>query len=119
VSVSYLRVNIEDHDTVQIKMSFPLIYHFLVKAFEESRDFYKSPARANPLVDDVYQTHLEMRRRQKLRIKSTALLDSLMVAFPRLRQIEDEEKEGGHSSYRQAIKRKESHSNAVAYKIDN
>jgi hypothetical protein len=44
-------------------MSFPLVYHFIVKAFEESRDFYKSPARGNPLVDDVYQTHLEMSKR--------------------------------------------------------
>jgi hypothetical protein len=72
-------VNIEDHSTVQIKMSFPLVFHFLVKAFEESRDFYKSPARGNPLVDDVYQTHLEMSKRQKLRIRSTALLDAYEV----------------------------------------
>ena len=72
-------MNIEDHSTVQIKMSFPLVFHFLVKACEESRDFYKSPARGNPLVDDVYQTHLEMSKRQKLRIRSTALLDAYEV----------------------------------------
>ncbi len=57
-------------------MSFPLVFHFIVKAFEESKDFYKSPARANPLVDDVYQTQIEMSKRQKLKIKSTALLDA-------------------------------------------
>ena len=64
---------------MQIKMSFPLVYHFIVKAFEESRDFYKSPARGNPLVDDVYQTHMEMSKRQKLKIKSTALLDAYEI----------------------------------------
>ena len=64
---------------MQIKMSFPLVFHVLVKALEESRDFYKSPARGNPLVDDVYQTHLEMSKRQKLRIRSTALLDAYEV----------------------------------------
>ncbi len=79
VNVHYLRVNIEDHCAVQIKMSFPLVYHFIVKAFEESKDFYKSPARANPLVDDVYQTQLEMSKRQKLKIKSTALLDAYEI----------------------------------------
>lgn len=69
-------------------MSFPLVYHFIVKAFEESRDFYKSPARANPLVDDVYQTHAEMSKRQKMKIKSTALLDSLEVDFAKVKDIE-------------------------------
>jgi hypothetical protein len=41
---------------VQIKLSFPLMYKFIVEAFEESKDFYKSAARNNPLVDDVFQT---------------------------------------------------------------
>jgi hypothetical protein len=57
IKVEYMRINIEDHDTVQIKMSFPLAYNFIDSAFVESRDFFKSPARSNPLVDDVFQSH--------------------------------------------------------------
>ena len=72
LKVEYLRINIEDQDSVQIKMSFPLIYHFIDRAFEETKDFFKSPARSNPLVDDVYQSQMEMNKRQKLRLKSTA-----------------------------------------------
>ena len=116
-------MNIEDHSTVQIKMSFPLVFHFIVKAFEESRDFYKSPARGNPLVDDVYQTHMEMSKRQKLRIKSTALLDAYEVD---LRAVEGKLGEGEvlspqeeHKRYSQGIERNKEWSNAVAYKIDN
>lgn len=54
IKVEYLRINIEDWNSVQIKMSFPLIFDFIYKAFEESKDFYKSPNRTNPLVDDVF-----------------------------------------------------------------
>jgi len=54
IKVEYMRINIEDQDSVQIKMSFPLAYNFIDSAFVEARDFFKSPARANPLVDDVY-----------------------------------------------------------------
>ena len=117
-------MNIEDHSTVQIKMSFPLVFHFLVKAFEESRDFYKSPARGNPLVDDVYQTHLEMSKRQKLRIRSTALLDAYEVdlaAVEGLKQNEDSvmSAQDEHKRYSQGIERRKEWSNAVAYKVDN
>jgi hypothetical protein len=44
-------------------MSVPLAYNFIDSAFLEAKDFFKSPARANPLVDDVYQSNLEMSRR--------------------------------------------------------
>ena len=63
-------------------MSFPLAYQFTENAFLEEQDFYKNPARANPLVDDVFQTQMELNKRQKLKLKSTALLDSLEVSFP-------------------------------------
>jgi hypothetical protein len=62
-------------------MSFPLAFHFMVEAFEESRDFFKSPARANPLIDDVFQSHLELSKRQKLKLKSTALLNTAEAEF--------------------------------------
>ena len=104
-------------------MSFPLVFHFLVKAFEESRDFYKSPARGNPLVDDVYQTHLEMSKRQKLRIRSTALRDASEVdlAVVEGKSSEDSElsPQEEHKRYRQGIERRKEWSNAVAYKVDN
>lgn len=81
IKVEYLRINIEDSDTVQIKMSFPLAYHFIASAFEEAKDFYKSPARANPLVDDVFQSHQQMGKRQKLKLKSSVMLDSIEADF--------------------------------------
>ena len=114
-------MNIEDHSTVEIKMSFPLVYHFIVKAFEESRDFYKSPARGNPLVDDVFQTHMEMSKRQSLRIKSTALLDAYEIDLKAVEVGEEEEKESdsGHLRVSEGVKRRSQWSNAVAYKIDN
>ena len=108
---------------MQIKMSFPLVFHFIVKAFEESRDFYKSPARGNPLVDDVYQTHMEMSKRQKLRIKSTALLDAYEVDLRAVEGKVGEEEvvspREEHKRYSQGIERNKEWSNAVAYKIDN
>lgn len=63
MNVQYLRINIEDHDTVQIKMSFQLAFHFIQGAFQETRDFYKSACHSNPLVDDVFQTQMEMNKR--------------------------------------------------------
>ena len=80
-------------------MSFPLVYHFIVKAFEESRDFYKSPSRANPLVDDVYQTHAEMSRRQKLKIKSTALLDAYEIDLKTVEENKEEDEKEDHHRY--------------------
>jgi hypothetical protein len=62
-------------------MSFQLAYHFIQSAFEETRDFYKSPARANPLVDDVYQSKMDMNKRQMLKLKATALLDPIEADF--------------------------------------
>ena len=108
---------------MQIKMSFPLVFHFIVKAFEESRDFYKSPARGNPLVDDVYQTHMDMSKRQKLRIKSTALLDAYEVDFRAVEGTQGEEEVDlplqDHKRFSQGIERNKERSNAIAYKIDN
>lgn len=76
-----MRINIEDENQVQIKMSFPLAYHFIVSAFEEEKDFYKSAARANPLVDDVYQSQIDIARSQKRRLGATANLDPIEVDF--------------------------------------
>lgn len=33
LNIRYMRINIEDYDTVQIKMSFPLVYEFIESAF--------------------------------------------------------------------------------------
>lgn len=81
LKVDYLCINIEDKDSVQIKMSFPLVYHFIDRAFEETKDFFKSPARFNPLVDDVYQSQIEMNKRHKLRLRSPAQLDTFEADF--------------------------------------
>ena len=80
-------------------MSFPLVYHFIVKAFEESRDFYKSPARSNPLVDDVYQTHAEMAKRQTLKINSTALLDSYEIDLKSIEGLKETDDREEHIKY--------------------
>lgn len=55
------------------------MYKFIVEAFEESRDFYKSAQRSNPLVDDVFQTQMEMSRRQRMSKKAIARLDTLQI----------------------------------------
>ncbi len=89
--MEYLRINIEDQDSVQIKMSFPLIFNFIDGAFDETRDFYKSPARTNPLVDDVFQTQMELGKRQLLKLKSTALLDQIETDFSSLKEPKEDE----------------------------
>jgi hypothetical protein len=89
IKVEYLRINIEDQDSVQIKMSFPLIFSFIDGAFEESRDFYKSPARSNPLVDDVFQSQMELGKRQLLKLKATALLDAVETDFSAIKGPKD------------------------------
>lgn len=35
LDIKYLKLNIEDHDTVQIKMAFPNAYEFIDKAFSD------------------------------------------------------------------------------------
>jgi len=128
VSAKYLKIHIEDYNCVQIKRSFPLVYKFIVAAFEESKDFYKSPARSNPLVDDVFQTQMDMSKRHRMSKKAITQLDTLVVALKK--EVSEEVKEGEESKeegedikrdiekYKMAVKRKEDKHNAVAYKID-
>jgi hypothetical protein len=134
VSAKYLKIHIEDYNCVQIKLSFPLVYKFIVAAFEESKDFYKSPARSNPLVDDVFQTQMDMSKRQRMSKKAIAHLDTLVVDLNKKKSVgaEEEVKEEGEEEkkeeendimrdiekYKMAVKRKEDKHNAVAYKID-
>ena len=54
MNIQYLKINIEDIDSVQIRMSFPLAYQFIEGAYNDSADFYRDPSRSNPLVDDVF-----------------------------------------------------------------
>jgi len=103
-----------------------------VAAFEESKDFYKSPERSNPLVDDVFQTQMDMSKRQRMSKKAIAHLDTLVVGLKEKKDVTDEEvKEGDGEErkeepdikrdiekYKMAVKRKEDKHNAVAYKID-
>lgn len=131
VSAKYLKIHIEDYNSVQIKRSFPLMYKFIVAAFEESKDFYKSPARSNPLVDDVFQTQMDMSKRQKMSKKAIAHLDTLIVDLKQ--ESAEIEKEEGHveenkdgdyirrdiEKFKRAVKRKEEKHNEVAYKIDS
>lgn len=44
-------------------MSFPLVYEFIESAFLDSSDFYKNPAKNNPLIDDVFQTKMELSKK--------------------------------------------------------
>ena len=53
-NIKYLRINIEDRAKVQIKMSFPLAFNFIEQAYNDEPDFFKNPAKSNPLVDDVF-----------------------------------------------------------------
>ena len=86
-------------------MSFPLAYQFIQGAFDESSDFYKNPAKNNPLVDDIFQSQMELNKRQKLKLKSVAHLDTLEASFPI---------EGGYAP----MTRKPNKSNRTAYQID-
>ena len=129
-----MKIHIEDYNSVQIKLSFPLVYKFIVAAFEESKDFYKSPERSNPLVDDVFQTQMDMNKRQKMSKKAIAHLDTLVVDLKKRKEemgclTEEEVKEGQEErkednivreieKFKMAVKRKEDKHNAVAYKID-
>ena len=54
IKVEYLKINIEDQNSVQIKMSFPIVYNFIDSAFLEGGVFYKSLARSNSFVNDIY-----------------------------------------------------------------
>ena len=56
MNIKYLKINIEDHDSVQIKMGFPVAYNFIDTAFNETKDFYKSAYKNNGLIDDVYHS---------------------------------------------------------------
>lgn len=62
-------------------MNFPLAYYFIQSAFDETKDFFKSPARSNPLVDDVFQSQMQINKRQKLKLDSTAQLDTVEADF--------------------------------------
>ena len=66
LNIKYLRIQIEDEQSLQIKMTFPLAYEFIQGAFDESKDFYKNPSKSNPLVDDLYSSQLELNKRQRL-----------------------------------------------------
>lgn len=64
--IQYLRIDIEDIDHVKIKMGFPLAFQFIESAYSDDSDFYRNPSKSNPLVDDVFQTKMEISKRQKL-----------------------------------------------------
>jgi len=100
-------------------MSFPLIFSFIDGAFEESRDFYKSPARSNPLVDDVFQTQMELGKRQVLKLKATALLDPVETDFSAIKGPKDEDVRGEIAKCLQATKRRPEKLNNVSYRIDS
>jgi hypothetical protein len=62
-------------------MGFPLAYSFIDGAYQEDSDFFKNPNKANPLVDDVFQTKMDMQKRQKLIKMSTAWVDNMEVTY--------------------------------------
>lgn len=82
LKIEYMRITIEDQDDVQIRRSFPLVYKFIEDAYEEKRDFFKNPSKQNPLVDDLFQSQVELNKRSRLQLKSAALLDSIEASFP-------------------------------------
>jgi hypothetical protein len=47
-------------------MGFPLAFSFIEGAFSDSADFFKNPSKANPLIDDVFQTSMDIIKRKKL-----------------------------------------------------
>ncbi|CDW90752.1 dual specificity catalytic domain containing protein [Stylonychia lemnae] len=103
--IQYLRINIEDQDDVQIRRTFPLVYQFIDDAFNETKDFFKNPCKQNPLIDDIFQSQMELSKRQKLQLRSAALLDTIESTFPR----------EGYAS----IQRKPNKQNRIAYQIDS
>ena len=87
-------------------MSFPLAYQFIQGAFDEQKDFYKNPSKSNPLVDDLYTSQLELKKRQRLQQKAVCLLDSLEVTFP----------QGGDWA---PVNKKTANANKTAFTIDS
>eukprot|EP00347_Sterkiella_histriomuscorum_P011202 403373359 len=105
LNIQYLRINIEDKDEVQIRRGFPLVYQFIQEAYDEDKDFFKNPSKQNPLVDDIFQTKMELSKRQKLQLRSAALLDTIEVGF--------------QAQGFAPITRKPKKENRVAYQIDS
>ena len=105
-------------------MSFPLAYHFIQGAFDEQRDFYKSAARSNPLVDDVFQTHQDLSKRQRLKLKATALLDPIEIDFSKVKELQSEEYDeetvarevrNDIEIFKECTKRKSNYLNSISY----
>lgn len=85
-------------------MSFPLVYSFIEGAFQDESDFFKNPFRQNSLVDDCFQSRMEMSKRQKLMQRATAWLDTVEASFDK----------PGFSP----VQRKQQKANKTAYQID-
>lgn len=62
-------------------MGFPLAFNFIEAAYKDDSDFFKNPNKSNPLIDDVFQTKMEINKRHKLYQKSTAWVDTLEVTY--------------------------------------